>query len=239
MHAACPVLEPEPPPVTVILLIKPSHLLMKKSRARIDAPSTALRNSLSRTATLVKGCCILSTDPLPIALLERRMTVFFLPAQVDCTSSTTPLLYTSSPLDLLWSDIKLFFHHAYTLPGIMLPLGPWGSGELDELYPSPANLYSIFLHVTLILGQLLVLISIPLFLFSPIPLGLFVLYLTIFSSVNHAVCLLLNGRKLTLESRIKLDSSSFPHQHKDEQWIFVNGVAVGYDITLLTQKNFS
>ncbi|KAI9802389.1 MAG: hypothetical protein M1833_001895 [Piccolia ochrophora] len=155
------------------------------------------------------------------------MSVNFLPGQVDCTSSTIPLPYTSSPLRLLWSDIKLFFHYAYALPGIIIPLGPWGSGALDELYPSPANIFDISLHLVLVAIHLLVLISIPVCLFVPVPLGAFVLYITLFLSVNYLVCLSLNGTKSTLESEVELGPRSVLNQHNDERWIFLNGVAVG------------
>src|SRR6266536_4782002 len=35
----------------------------------------------------------------------------------------------------------------YYLPNTVISLGPWPSGSLDELCPSPANLYTIFLHL--------------------------------------------------------------------------------------------
>ena len=180
-----------------------------------------------------KDLVIPAAIPHLITLYINTMSVHFLPGQLDCTSSTTPLPYTGSPFGLLWSDIKLFFQHAYALPSIVVPLGPWGSGELDEIYPSLANIYDITLHLILMVVQMMMLTSIPLFLISPIPLGLFVLYLLIFFSANHAVCLLLNGRTPTLESQVSLDPSRVPKQYEDEKWIFLNGVAVGYDVLVL------
>ena len=159
------------------------------------------------------------------------MTLDLPSPQSDCTSSTAPLPYTSSPFALLWSDIKLFCYHALAVPGIVLPLKPWSSGPLDELYPSLANLYAITLHVFLIFAQLLVLISIPICLFFPIPLGLFVLYAAIIYMFNYFFCFFLNGKHPTLQSRVKLDCHRFFDRHEGEQWIFVNGVAVGYICT--------
>ena len=156
------------------------------------------------------------------------MTVNFLPAQVDCTSSTTPLPYTGSPTGLLWSDIKLFFYHIFALPSIVVPLGPWDSGALDELYPSLANLYAISLHAVLIVAQSLVLLSIPICLCFPIPLSTFVMYIIIVYLTNHYICLLLNGKKPTSESLVELDRRGHSDKHEREQWIFLNGVAVGY-----------
>ena len=155
------------------------------------------------------------------------MVVEYLPAQIDFTSSTVPLPYTSSPVKLLWADIKLFFHYAYALPGIVIPLGPCPSGPLDELYPSVANIFDITLHIILISMQLLFLLWIPVCLIIPMPFGIFVLSFAVGMVINHVVCLLLNGWKPIVESTI--DVSQFPN-HDDERWIFLNGVAVGYVI---------
>ena len=153
------------------------------------------------------------------------MAVEYLPAQIDSTSSTVPLPYTSSPMRMLWADVKLFFHYAYALPGIVIPLGPYPSGPLDEMYPSMANTFDITLHMILILMQLVFLLSIPLCLFLPVPLGIFALFVAVALSMNHAICRILNGRKPILESN--MDVSAFPDRD-DERWIFQNGVAVGY-----------
>ena len=156
------------------------------------------------------------------------MVVNYLPSQRDLTSSTAPPTYRSSPLHLLWSDIKLFFSYAYTLPGIVVPLGPWESGALDELYPSLANIFDITVHMVLIASQLAVLVSIPICIVTPVPLGVFILYLAVWFSLNYIFCLVINGRKPSLLSRTDLGSGGFQEKHEDEQWIFLNGVAVGY-----------
>lgn len=43
--------------------------------------------------------------------------------------------------------------------------------------------------------------------------------------VNKAICFLINGSKLEFPSNPKFDMGK--EEHNNEQWIFLNGVAVG------------
>lgn len=148
--------------------------------------------------------------------------VWFLPSQVDSTGSTTPLPYTGSPLALLWADILLFFTHIFHLPGLFLPLYPWPSAELDELYPSLRNLWEITLHVVLTVAQLLFFLSLPFCLLYPL---VFVLaYVGGFIVLNRLIGRVLNGGAPFVKSNVNLDHLP---KHSEEQWIFVNGVAAG------------
>lgn len=111
------------------------------------------------------------------------------------------------------------------MPNIVWPFTPFGSGPLDELYPSRQNIFAIVVHLILSIAQLAFLVSIPLALVLPIPFGVAVLYIVGFLVVNYILCLfLLNGHQAELESSV--DLSQFP-SHDDEKWIFLNGVAVG------------
>ena len=137
----------------------------------------------------------------------------------------TPHSYTDSPLVLLrrdiWSALKLF---AFS-PFIVWPLKPFGSRELCELYPSAANLWNIFLHVILILMQLPVILSIfiPFWIFLPV--WAIIVGALVFWAINQTICHILNGSKLQYKSDPKY--ATLKEEHKHEQWIFLNGVAVG------------
>lgn len=137
-----------------------------------------------------------------------------------------PLSYTGSPRQLLLHDILLFFRWSYLLPDIILPLWPCPSGSLDELYPSPANLYTMFLHLIAIVAQSIFIISLPLLFY--IPFTLYACYFVGFLLFNEAFCKLLNGHVPPegLPSSEDDFSRSWP-KHDDESWIFLNGVAVG------------
>jgi hypothetical protein len=138
-----------------------------------------------------------------------------------------PLSYTGSPSRLFVSDILLFLRWSPYLPNIAFPIWPWPSGDLDELYPSLANIFDITLHLILFLTQAAFLISLPFL--TTFPFFLYVAYVGGFTALNTAVCKLLNGRipEGGLKSTEDNQSRAWA-RHDDEAWIFLNGVAVGY-----------
>ncbi|KUJ10903.1 uncharacterized protein LY89DRAFT_626491 [Mollisia scopiformis] len=130
--------------------------------------------------------------------------------------------YTGSPLTLLRHDIASAFSFSLFLPFIVYPMNPLRSGHLCELYPSLANLWSMFLHVLLIVLQLPFLLSIPFWIFLPV--WVVVLGLTGFLVVNQGIWWLLNGSRMEYPSN---PAYAKKDGHEHEQWIFLNGVAVG------------
>jgi hypothetical protein len=135
----------------------------------------------------------------------------------------TPHSYTGSPLDLLQHDILTAFKFICFMPFIVWPLKPYGSGELCELYPSGPNLWAIFLHVILVIMQLPFILSVPFWVLFP--MWWVVLAVAAFMVVNKAICYLLNGSSMEFPSNPKFAEAK--EEHKHEQWIFLNGVAVG------------
>jgi hypothetical protein len=165
-----------------------------------------------------------SSAPLHLILQLPVMPVNYVPSQDDRTKQTTPLLYTQSPLRLLWWDIKWCALHLYTTPGIIFPL-TYRSGPRDELYPSASNLFVIAFHIILIVAQLLFLATIPPSpLFFTVPLGLFLAWIAFFLIVNRLLCGILNGKKMVYHSDV--DISQY-ESHPEEEWVFINGVSVG------------
>jgi hypothetical protein len=139
-------------------------------------------------------------------------------------SGVTPRSYTGSPLKLLRQDLASAFRFGLFLPFIVYPFTPLGSGPLCELYPSWVNLWSMFLHVILIIMQLPFILSIPFWVFFP--LWTVIIGVAVFWAVNQGICYLLNGSKMRYPSNPKYAEKKAEHAH--EQWIFLNGVAVGY-----------
>ena len=144
------------------------------------------------------------------------------------TNLPSPPLYDTAFGSLLY-DIKLVFALFRLLPGLFFPLGPFRSAELDELFPSSENLRDILLHFLFTIVQLTFLIH----LFFRVP-GTYLLILTslaIFIWINQTLCMLtLNGRSPSLTSNVNL--SKFP-SHDNERWIFINGIGVGYIVSLM------
>lgn len=137
-----------------------------------------------------------------------------------------PLGYTGSPWQLFISDIGIFFRNIIYLPNIVLPLVPWRSGALDELYPSRANLLDIGLHCMLFFVQIGFLLSLPVLAY--LPFWLFLLYIGVSLGLNVLICSILNGG--IPEDGLKStedDHSRAWAPHDDEYWIFLNGICVG------------
>ena len=139
-------------------------------------------------------------------------------------SVITPHSYTNSPLQLLRHDVASAFSKWYFLPFIVYPFKPLKSGPLCELYPSAANLWSMFLHVVLLIMQLPFLLSIPFWVCFP--LWMVIAGVAVFWCVNQGICYLLNGSQMQFPSNPDYALKKKGHEH--EQWIFLNGVAVGY-----------
>ncbi|KAI0418273.1 hypothetical protein F5X98DRAFT_124318 [Xylaria grammica] len=131
--------------------------------------------------------------------------------------------YTDLPWKLVAYDIRYFFTFAWALPWIIWPVRPCDGGHFDELSPTADNIWCIFIHVVLFILQLLFLASLPLALFLPV--YLFIAGLGVFFLINWLLCLGLNGKTITYESDPKYAPALAEHEH--EQWIFLNGVAVG------------
>ena len=131
--------------------------------------------------------------------------------------------YTDKPWRLLVKDMSYFFVYAWALPWILWPIYPYGSGELDELYPSARNLFCIATHFILVVLQLAFVLGLPFALIFPLWMDL--LAAGIFFTINWLLCKLLNGDKIIFHSDEKYAKPKPEHEH--EQWIFLNGVAVG------------
>ncbi|POR35535.1 Uncharacterized protein TPAR_04277 [Tolypocladium paradoxum] len=131
--------------------------------------------------------------------------------------------YTDMPWRLLVRDVYYFFAYAWALPWVLLPLRPCASDELDELYPNLRNLFCILVHFILVLLQLAFLLALPVAIFLPI--WTVAGGVSAFMLVNWALCKLLNGNEVTFRSDEKYAKELPEHAH--EQWVFLNGVAVG------------
>jgi hypothetical protein len=140
------------------------------------------------------------------------------------SQATIPKPYTDSPLTLLRSDILSALRFYLFLPFIVMPITPQLSGPLSELYPSLPNIWSMVLHLILFCMQAPFLLSIPCWVFFPVWSVL--IGVGIFWAVNQGFCYLLNGNKMEIRSEAKYTEK---REAKDnEQWLFLNGVAVGY-----------
>ena len=141
------------------------------------------------------------------------------------TTVDGPLPYTGSPPRLLLSDTLLSLRNLPYLPSIILPLAPWPSGRLDELFPSPENVFDLVVHSILFVLQAAFLLSLPLSLMFMTPALWMIAYILGFCLANHVLCRIsLNGSRVIYRSRVPLIKSA---EHQKEHWIWINGVAAG------------
>ncbi len=140
--------------------------------------------------------------------------------------------YTDLPWRLLLYDIALFFRLAWALPYIVWPVvpvpPPAGSGALAELAWTPANAWCIAVHAVLAVLQLA-------FLLGGVPAACVLLPVWMAAALgaaalgaNHVLCrLLLNSVRGTIEFHSRPECAAARPEHAHEQWVFLNGVAVG------------
>ncbi|KAK7520136.1 hypothetical protein IWZ03DRAFT_412909 [Phyllosticta citriasiana] len=155
---------------------------------------------------------------MPGRRLARAPTVKVLSSQIG-GDDDAPLPYTADPFDLCWEDIKLLAHKLYLFPVIFYP---WSRHPDDETYLQRGNIISLLWQVLLTLYQLVFILSLPLCFWMP--LSAFLIYVAVSILICVPIWMRVNGRKRLLKSDPRIASAS---RHRDEHWVFINGVAVG------------
>ncbi|KAI9372603.1 hypothetical protein BJX61DRAFT_542545 [Aspergillus egyptiacus] len=152
------------------------------------------------------------------------MLSLFLPPQ-SSTEPATPLPYTASPWRLLWQDFRLVLRSAWAIPGLLWPLTPNKSGDLNELYPSLGNIGNLAFHLILSLLQIVFLVSLPVCVVCMVPALWISVYIGAFVGINKVLCdVVLNRGSRVLVSRFpELENPEHAHEH----WIYINGIATG------------
>lgn len=132
--------------------------------------------------------------------------------------------YTDLPGRLMVHDVYQFFRLAWALPYIVWPPTPADSGAMAELAVTSGNLYCLAVHGLLIVLQLgFILGVLPSVFFLPVWAAAVIIALCL--GLSHALCMLLNGKGIEYNS--SPDRAPVRPEHAREQWIFINGVAVG------------
>jgi hypothetical protein len=160
---------------------------------------------------------------MPLTVEQSLAQTLFLGSQVG-GESVINVAYTDLPLKLLAYDAGLFLKYIWATPWIVLPFHPSLSGELDELSLTKQNIITMFIHLILFFMQLGFILCIPIAIFFPI--WMVATGVVMFYGVHWILCRILNGSQgeYTSDKKYALPDPKFDH----EQWIFLNGVAVGY-----------
>ncbi|KAF3066363.1 hypothetical protein GL218_09111 [Daldinia childiae] len=131
--------------------------------------------------------------------------------------------YTDMPWRLMMWDVRYFFTFAWALPWVIWPLRPCDGEHFDELSFTWENIWCMIIHAILVVLQLLFILTLPLAVLFPV--WMVAVGLAAFFTLNWLLCLGLNGKTITFTSDPKYAPALEEHAH--EQWIFLNGVAVG------------
>ncbi|OOQ86445.1 hypothetical protein PEBR_21396 [Penicillium brasilianum] len=141
-------------------------------------------------------------------------------------SNSTPLPYTASPLELLWSDICLVIRYAWALPTIFFPLRLGQTGPLDELYLNFQGGLSLITQAFLTVYQFLFLLSLPFTVICLVPALWIFIYIAATLTLNYAICMfVLNGFERVLVSKVPIVEQP---DHQKERWLYINGIANGH-----------
>ncbi|RPA82713.1 hypothetical protein BJ508DRAFT_317984 [Ascobolus immersus RN42] len=151
--------------------------------------------------------------------------ISFIPSQLDTTSSSTPLPFRSSPLQLLASDMWLVLKLLLYVPHIFLPFRT--KNKHAELYlADKGNVKELILHVVLtVLGLAYVFGGVAVGLLLPGWLGLAFWLLGGF--IIKLVSRSLNYGEVTFWSDPSLEGGEGWYGNPEERWVFVNGVDAG------------
>ena len=154
----------------------------------------------------------------------------YLPPQMDTLASSTTEASRQRPFRLLINDAGVLASNLRYLPWIVLPFRT--SEKSSELYPSPSNATDLALQGWLAVLEVT-------FLAAAVPVVL--LLPGILSAIMAIVCCgiiyilswPMQGPRIAYSMMDDITIHS-ANQNRNERWLFVNGVATGYDIAKLS-----
>lgn len=162
---------------------------------------------------------------LALSSLASSDTVNFLGSQTG-GKTVINYSYTDNPVRLMYWDVITFFRNIWALPYVVMPLTPTDSGDMCEMAPTWRNIFCILVHAVLFFLQMGFLLFLPPVAFF-VPLWTTILIVSTFMTLNIGLTrFCLNGKGDVFHSDPKLARPDQP-QFADEQWVFLNGVAVG------------
>lgn len=136
-----------------------------------------------------------------------------------------------NPIRLLCNDIYSVFRLSGLLFFVIIPVWPWPSGPLDELYLNGPNVRDLILHIHLVITQILLIITLPIFsvLFVAFPTFVHIFFFETGWLATKTVTWLLNGSSTT-QCLVGVPTNRQPVNDESELWFFINGIATGYSL---------
>lgn len=164
-----------------------------------------------------------ATAPEPLPSVAMGDNVNYIPSQMDPLATATTEAALQDPIQLMIKDAVVLLRLYSYLPNI---ISPFSSRNKDaELYPCLANAKVGFLQTVLALIQTLFLVMvIPAFICLP---GIVFLAATaLFCVACYLLTLPMQGPPINRSNMDDL-TKALAEQHKNERWVFVNGICTG------------
>lgn len=171
--------------------------------------------------TALNKQCTEALEPLPS--LAMGDSIKYIPSQMDPLAGACTKAARQDPIRLMIEDagvlLKLF-------PYVPKIISPFFTRDKDaELYPCLANMIVGFLQTVLALIQLLfLLLVIPAFVW--LPGGVFFAVTALCCLACYLLTLPMQGPPINF-SNMDDFTKTLAEQHKNERWVFVNGICTG------------
>ena len=157
---------------------------------------------------------------LPLAMVDG---VKYIPSQMDPLASATVKAARQDPIRLMIEDTVILLRLLRYIPKTLAPF--FTINKDAELYMSLANAKVGFLQILLALIQILFLVMvIPAFM--SLPGAIFSAATALFCLACYLITLPMQGPAINfsnMDSRTKV----LAEQHRNERWVFVNGICTG------------
>ena len=162
-----------------------------------------------------------TSEPLPS--FSMRDSVKYISSQMDPLALATTRASRQDPIRLMIADAGVLFRLLRLVPKVISPFST--KNKNAEFYLSLANAKVGFLQTVLVLIQLLSLVLvIPAFVW--LPGGVFLAATALCCLACYLITLPMQGPPINFSN---MDDSTkvLVEQHKNERWVFVNGICTG------------
>ena len=184
-------------------------------------PDDTMNGGLGGHETAVTGQH--TTAPKPLPPLDMSDSIKYIPSQMDPLAGASTQAARQDPIRLMIEDAGVLLRMFLYVPNI---ISPFYTRQIDsEFYPSLANAKVGFLQTMLALIQVLFLVMvIPAFVW--LPGGVFLAATALCCLACYLITLPMQGPPI---NRSNMDdvTKTLAEQHKDERWVFVNGICTG------------
>ena len=187
----------------------------------IYLPNDATKAGSSRHKTALERLPTPTLKPMP----PRAMTdgVKYIPSQMDPLAGATAKAARQDPIRLMIEDAGVLLRLWRLMPNIISPF--FTSDKDAEFYMCFANMKVGFLQTLLTSIQLLFLVLVvPAFI--SLPGGVFLAATTLCCLVCYLATLPMQGSTINY-SKVDDSTKALVEQHKNERWVFVNGICTG------------